>query len=630
MSSIAEFLLLLISYAHIIFYPYVNQRESILKLLNELGEDPPRDMGDSTLKADIDAMNQVLKSQSNDSLLNMHQANDKKLATLLRLYADLILVLHYSKNHLIASVALKMIEITLKNGLTPAAPLSFAYYGEFIQCVSANFEPHVLKYVTITSLSSSIKGEMLASTGKIEEACRLGRIALKLVEKNASSLKYKSAVVLVVYQTIFWYTEPLQSVAESHLMGHKAGQQLGDLIYSSWNLQLSILLNYIGGNDLIALQKAIKDCSMKLIQKQCLFPCFILLHSQVTALTQGLHLLDTRIIDNIPTEAELFAKVGEEPSHFRSHKLIRAFLFRQLNDLLDEIAISELTAEAKLSLRPMLYMRILFEGLACFLCSREAEEPAKTALIEKGQSILREAKSLAKHSSWNWQNKVLLLDAMNNHTIGNLEEAGRLYISSIQSAREHRFIHEEAVASELTGEYLFEMGRQSEAYALYDHSIKCFEEWGAQAVVKRVKADVQSKFGTDVSHLEATNIDSILGIPSNPQTTQSQKKKRSSHSNSSNVGSKKTSDKGTTVEDKKGRKKAGRGGDERMNLAFQLKKQNPDMSLLDSLLAGGFVFPNLHVPGVKTSEVKDTDDILLSQRKNQLNRRLREDRNRKT
>ena len=429
------------------------------------------------------------------------------------------------------------------------------------------------------------------------------------------------------------FIEPLQSVADSHLMGYKAGQQLGDLLFSSWNLQLSLLLNYIGGTNLIILQKAIKECSMKLIQNQSLFPGFILLHSQVTALTQGLRVLDagTRIIDNIPTEAELLVKVGEEHAHFRSHKLIRAFLFRQFNDLLDEIAISELTAEAKLSLRPMLYMRILFEGYACFLCSREAEEPAKTALIEKGQSILREAKSLAKHSSWNWQNKVLLLEALEMHTIGNLDAAGPLYTSSIRSAQEHKFMHEEAIASELTAEYLLEMGRQAEAYEVYKHSIKCFEEWGAQAVVNRVKADVQSKFGTDISHLEATtNIDSILGIPSNQQTTQSQKKKRNSYGNSSNVGSKKTSDKGTTVEDKKGRKKVGRGGDERMNLAFQLKKQNPDMSLLDSLQAGGFVFPNLHVPGIKTSEVKDTDDILLSQRKNQLNRRLREDRNRKT
>jgi len=365
------------------------------------------------------------------------------------------------------------------------------------------------------------------------------------------------------------------------------------------------------------------------IQRQSLLPALILLHSQVIVLTQGLHVLGTRIVDNIPTEAELVAKVGDV-AHFRCHKLVRAFLFRQFNDLLDEIATSELTPEDRLKLRPMLYMKILCEGLTCFLCSREAEEPAKTSLIEKGQSILREAKSLAKHSSWNWQNKVVLLESMEMHAMGNLKEAWPVYISSIQSAREHKFIHEEAIASELTGEYLFEMGRHSEAYALYDHSIKCFEEWGAQAVVKRVKADVQSKFGTDVSHLEATNIDSILGISSIQQTGAIQKKKRSSYGNSSDVGSKKTIDKGTTVEDKKGRKKAGRGGDERMNLAFQLKKQNPDMSLLDALIAGGFIFPRLHADGVKTSQVKDTDDILLSQRKNQLNRRLREDRNRKT
>jgi len=214
-----------------------------LKLLIELGEDPPRVMGDSTLKADIDAMNQVLQSRSNDSLLKMPQANDKKVATLLRLYADLVLVLHFlDKQHLIASVSLKMIDITIKNGMTPTAPLSFAYYGE-----------------------------LLAYTGQIEGGCRLGRLALKLVEKNASSLKYKSAVVLVVYQTIFWYNEPLQSIAESHLMGYKAGQQLGDLLFSSWNLQLSIILNYIGGHNLISLQKAIKDCSMYAdIQQQSL------------------------------------------------------------------------------------------------------------------------------------------------------------------------------------------------------------------------------------------------------------------------------------------------------------------------------------------------------------------------
>ena len=86
--------------------------------------------------------------------------------------------------------------------------------------------------------------------------------------------------------------------------------------------------------------------------------------------------------------------------------------------------------------------------------------------------------------------------------------------------RSHKFIHEEAIASEMAGEYLFETGRHSEAYTLYKHSIKCFNDWGANAVSSRVEADIQAKFGDDVSHLEAANIDIICGISLNIESNQ--------------------------------------------------------------------------------------------------------------
>jgi len=122
-------------------------------------------------------------------------------------------------------------EISLKSGITPTAPISFSCYGE-----------------------------MLASSmGKIEEGCRLGRLAIKLVEKNASSSKYKPVVILQCHQTTLWYAKPLQAVAEAHQAGYKAGQQLGDFLYSPWNLQLSITLDYLSGQNLFTIQSACKD-----------------------------------------------------------------------------------------------------------------------------------------------------------------------------------------------------------------------------------------------------------------------------------------------------------------------------------------------------------------------------------
>ena len=76
---------------------------------------------------------------------------------------------------------------------------------------------------------------------------------------------------------------------------------------------------------------------------------------------------------------------------------------------------------------------------------------------------------------------MLLLEAMLMHTLGNYDAAVLLCFSSIRSARAHKFIHEEAIASELAGDFLCKQERHMEAYALYMHSIRCLLEWGALA-----------------------------------------------------------------------------------------------------------------------------------------------------
>ena len=80
------------------------------------------------------------------------------------------------------------------------------------------------------------------------------------------------------------------------------------------------------------------------------------------------------------------------------------------------------------------------------------------------------------------------------HTLGNDDAAKPLYISSIQSARQHRFIQEEAIASELAGDLSYKQGHQIDSYALYIHSIRCYIEWGALAIAMRVQSSVESKF----------------------------------------------------------------------------------------------------------------------------------------
>mmetsp|Transcript_21453 Transcript_21453/g.31885 ORF Transcript_21453/g.31885 Transcript_21453/m.31885 type:complete len:232 (-) Transcript_21453:190-885(-) len=69
--------------------------------------------------------------------------------------------------------------------------------------------------------------------------------------------------------------------------------------------------------------------------------------------------------------------------------------------------------------------------------------------------------------------------------------------------------------------------------------------------------------------------------------------------------------------------KIGRKGDPRMNRAVRIRLDNPKMSLVDALLAGGFTFPtDIKRQNKKEPLILDSDGVSLNQRRNQLSKRL--------
>ena len=75
--------------------------------------------------------------------------------------------------------------------------------------------------------------------------------------------------------------------------------------------------------------------------------------------------------------------------------------------------------------------------------------------------------------------------------------------------------------------------------------------------------------------------------------------------------------------------KNGRRGDPRMHRAVAARLANPDLTLFQALIEGGFKFPSLKMDATTNNKktfnnsIYDSDNVLLSQRKNQLSRRLR-------
>ena len=110
---------------------------------------------------------------------------------------------------------------------------------------------------------------------------------------------------------------------------------------------------------------------------------------------------------------------------------------------------------------------------------------------------MRKIKEWSVHSDWNFKNKVLLLEAEMYNTQKDFDKASLCYESSVRAAKQHKFIHEEAIASELAGVFFLERGLHEKSQSFFKHSIECYEKWGAFAVANRIKDEIQHKFGTD-------------------------------------------------------------------------------------------------------------------------------------
>ena len=120
--------------------------ESSLDTLSKIGEQPLRDISDNTLHTDMMTMNEIIRNTSDDYILNLHENRSKKIIVAMKIYSNLAYMLHLAKPYLVGALTLRMVELTMTNGLVPSSPFAFASYGV-----------------------------VQAATGNIAEGCRLGR-----------------------------------------------------------------------------------------------------------------------------------------------------------------------------------------------------------------------------------------------------------------------------------------------------------------------------------------------------------------------------------------------------------------------------------------------------------------------
>lgn len=494
----------------------IESMQSTFSIIEQCGEELPHAIDEKVTK-DMMIMNATLQKMTDESILSTEYTMDKRTILLMKLYAELANTLHWINPSLIGAVSLRLADLTLKNGLTPLCPLAFVHFcsalanmgNEFIAdgCrlgTCGYFLRVISSWNTFIFISSSCRCHVNVNVSTT------GRLALKLSDR-ADSCVCKSGVIFFAYQSVLWAAVPLPAIADAHRQGHKVGERSGDYLYSTLNYFTSNIISYFAGENLSTMRKELRDSFLKMQGKshQSLIGWgnMSLMHLQYVILQDGEERLNEERVDDVPGLKAVMVDSGKPDATVSMLDKIlfvqRLFFFRRFDDIsFDAINISEEIFEKKHFLRPQLLLGIFFEGLLAFQCARrESNHLRKEEWMRRGESASKRMMCLSDHLAWNWENKSLLLIAEKLYTDGNFDQAASCYDKAVRSANEHRFIHEEAMACELAGDFYYERNSQK-SYAFFVHSIECYMKWGAFAVARRVESSLGVRSGSYFAQLE--------------------------------------------------------------------------------------------------------------------------------
>ncbi|NQU65491.1 MAG: hypothetical protein HQ517_14575, partial [SAR324 cluster bacterium] len=124
---------------------------------------------------------------------------------------------------------------------------------------------------------------------------------------------------------------------------------------------------------------------------------------------------------------------------------------------------------------------ILLENYADF---NEEEKKRNWDIIKTNQEKLA---VLAKNCPINFENKNLLISAIMTGISGNFVKATEQFDSAIESAREHGFVQNEALANELTAKYYFSKGKKTIPAAYLKEACLAYTRWGATMKIKHLE-----------------------------------------------------------------------------------------------------------------------------------------------
>jgi len=433
--------------------------QTALAALNLLGiHFPEHPDGEAFMQA-LSQTQAALADKTVSELRHLPAMHDPEKLAAMQLLTNVGSSAYFAAPALFPHLMLTHVRLSAQYGNAPSSPIGYVMYG---------------------SILCSVLGE-------IDAGYRFGEMAAELVEQPHCR-EYK-AMTLSVYGThVLHWKQHFEQCAALQLAAHHSGLETGDLRYA-------IAAAHDYGFTALYIGKALAELDREL----AFYSDVMQQLKQADSVHFHLHQVHHQVVANLLGQAEnpvlliggkfdehtmlpFLAQRNDRVSTFVVYlnKLLLAVLFGAYAQAAENAAHTE----AHLDVATTLYHWPLFYFYDSL--TQLATQPPNFA--EKVAANQAKLKIRANHAPMNHLHKYYLVEAELARVNGKPGDAREYYDQAIALAKEHGYIHEQALANELAGKFYLSKNQPAIAVVYLTEAHYGYRLWGAAAKVAQMEA----------------------------------------------------------------------------------------------------------------------------------------------
>ncbi|MBW4681389.1 MAG: AAA family ATPase [Microcoleus vaginatus WJT46-NPBG5] len=417
------------------------------------------------LIAEVNQANETIAARKIENFIDLPEMQDPEKLAAMVLLRECVPPAYFLGSRLLFILGIKMIELSLTYGNSPHSSVGYIYYSLTLAFVAQDFET----------------------------AYKFGNLALRLNDDKYQMKRYEALILNMWGGFVSHYTEPLDRSKEHLMRGYYSGVENGAYQWAGYCAINFLFMCFWGTDSLKELSEKIDKIIPGLKKVD---PNMVQYYYAVKATIYNLiePVEDWSVLDESlwPNAKEIIKSCLEKNDLFTvfieiACKLSLANWYSDSEKAIDYANSAEkyLIGATGIFINPAFHFH---QCLALSVGYDDADGEKQAQYVEKIKSNLEKFKLWSQHSPSTYLHQRLLIEAELARITGHVLEAQDLYDQAIESARENKFLQNEALASELAAKFWLGKGKEKIAKVYMSEAHYGYQRWGAQRKVEDLEA----------------------------------------------------------------------------------------------------------------------------------------------